>query len=320
MSAQVMVLAAGLGTRLWPLTDDRAKPAVPFLGEPLVARLARHLGGCGFEHLVVNTHHKPDSVRAALEAPRAPLGVTVAFSHEVEILGTAGCLRHAIDNGRLDPSRPVVVVNGKLETNLDPARAVATHEAAGAAVTMLLMPNRARAAFREVKVEGGRVVGFGAGREPEGPAPLLFTGIHVLAPEVLATIPAGFSDTVRDVYPRFIEAGRVFAHVEERARWWEFSTLERYLGLHREAARAGLGPDVVLSAGAHIARGAEVAEAVLWEGATVAAGARVRRAVLGAGVHVTPGEVVEDAVVVRADRVQPSERGEPWGERVRVPL
>lgn len=315
-----MVLAAGLGTRLWPLTDDRAKPAVPFLGEPLVARLVRHLGRCGFPRVVVNTHHRPESVQDALRDAEVRLGVQVQISHEDEILGTAGCLRAALDRGLLDPTQPVVVVNGKLETDLDPSRALETHAREGAAVTMVLMPNPERAAFREVKVREGRVVGFGAGREPESAAPLLFTGIHVLAPEVLETIPAGFSDTVADVYPPFIEAGRVAAHVAEETRWWEFSTLERYLGLHEEAARRGLGPRVVLGPRAAVAPEADVDAAVLWEDAKVAAGARVRRAVLGAGVEIRSGEVVEDAVVVRLDRVLEPERGQVWGDRLQVSL
>lgn len=319
-----MVLAAGLGTRLWPLTEDRAKPAVPFLGAPLVARLCAHLARVGFERVVVNTHHRPESVRAALADAKARLGIEVALSHEDEILGTAGAVERALARGLLDPDRPLLVVNGKLETDLDPRPALAAHAAADAAVTMVLLENRAREAFREVKVVGDRVVGFGHGRTPESEAPLLFTGIHVLAPEVLRAIAPGFSDTVADVYPPFIEAGRVLAHVARGARWWEFSTLARYLDLHIEAHRLGLGPDVVTSPGAAVAPGADVREAVLWEDARVEAGAVVRRAVLGAGVNVAAGEVVEDAVVVLASHVQgPSaagERGEPWGERIRVPI
>ena len=315
-----MVLAAGLGTRLWPLTDDRAKPAVPFLGAPLVARLCAHLGRVGFERVVVNTHHRPESVQAALQDAPARLGIEVAFSPEAEILGTAGALHHALARRLLAPDRPVLVVNGKLETDLDPRPALALHAATGAAVTMVLLPNPAREAFREVLVVGDRVVGFGAGRAPESAAPLLFTGIHVLAPEVLRAIPAGFSDTVADVYPALIEARRVVAHVAAGGRWWEFSTLARYLDLHLEAHRLGLGPDVVCSAGAVVAPGADVAQAVLWEGARVEAGARVRRAVLGADVTIHPGESVLDEVVVRADRVQSPERGQRWGDRIRVPI
>lgn len=315
-----MILAAGLGTRLWPLTDDRAKPAVPFLGEPLISRLVRHLGGCGFDDIVVNTHHRADSVQLALQDARARLGAKVRFSHETEILGTAGGIRQALDLGLLEPDRPVVVVNGKLETDLDPRGALATHAATKAAVTMVLMPNRKRAAFREVIVENDRVVGFGQGRQPEGPNPLLFTGMHVLGPEALAMIPRGFSDTVADIYPPFIDARRIAAHIETKARWWEFSTLERYMDLHRQAHELGLGPSVILSPGAHIEPGADVQASILWEGAQVASGASVRGCVLGAGVSIKTGEHVSDAVIVRADAVTEPSRGITWGDRLRVPI
>lgn len=320
MPTQVMILAAGLGTRLWPLTDDRAKPAVPFLGEPLIARLVRHLARCGVERVVINTHHKAESVQDALRHVRAELDLQVAFSHEATILGTAGGLGLAMDRGLLDPEQPVVVVNGKLETDIDPRAALATHQATGAAVTMVLMPNPSRAAFREVMVRDGRVVGFGRGREPESEAPLLFTGIHVIGPEALARIPRRFSDTVADVYPEFIEAGRVAAHIEAEARWWEFSTLERYLSLHRQAHRLGLAPDVVCSAGAVVHPGADVQHAVLWEGAQVQAGARVHNAIIGANVSIEAGEEVHDAVVVQASGVHEVVRGRPFGQRLLVPM
>jgi len=226
-----MLLAAGLGTRLDPLTRLRAKPAVPFLGQPLIRRLATQLGFA--ERIVVNLHHMPDTVRAALH------DLPVAFSPETELLGTAGGLGQALARGLLDADAPVLVVNGKLHTDL-PFRALwEAHHATDAAVTMALFENQAREAFREVQVVDGRVVGFEDGRTPVSERPLAFTGVQVLAPQVLRRLRPVFSDTVRDVFPPLIEAGRVAAWVSH-ARWWEFSTCERYLGLHLRARRMGL--------------------------------------------------------------------------------
>ena len=64
---RAMILAAGYGTRLWPLTIDRAKPAIPFMGRPLVGYVAEYLARYGFRDIVVNLHHRPESVRAALD-------------------------------------------------------------------------------------------------------------------------------------------------------------------------------------------------------------------------------------------------------------
>ncbi len=317
MDLQALVLAAGLGTRLWPLTADRAKPAVPFLGQPLVRGVARWMAGHGLSRIVVNTHHQAESVRDAL----AELdGLRVDFSHEPEVLGTAGAIGAARDRGLLSADRPLLIVNGKLSTDLDLGAAAEHHRRSGAAVTMVLRPNPRREAFREVKVQAGHVVGFGEGRVPESAAPLLFTGVHILAPEVVAACPATFSDTIRDVYPALIEAGRVAAHVDASPRWWEFSTLERYLELHLEAARLGLGPEVSAARDVQLAADAEIRRSVLWEGTRVGAGARLDRVVLGAGVEIAAGSTLSDVVVVRLDRVGVVERGAVHGSNVHVPL
>ncbi|MCK6552035.1 NDP-sugar synthase [Myxococcota bacterium] len=300
-----MLLAAGLGTRLWPLTSDRAKPAVPFLGKPLVAWCAELALRHGFDHLVVNTHHLPASIHEALAplAARAGRGFELSFSHEEEILGTAGGLAKALADGKLRADEPVLVLNAKLFTDLDLGRVMAAHRASGAAVSMVLRPNVEREHFREVLVDGDRVTGFGKGRVPEGPAPLLFTGIHVLEPDVVRSIPLTFSDTVADTYPPLIEARRVAAHVAPEGRWWELSTLERYVGLHHRAAAEGIGPAVACSAGAVIDPGASVEGSVLWEEARVERGARVVGSVLGRGVVIPAGAEIVRSVVMRRDHV-----------------
>lgn len=296
-----MVLAAGLGTRLWPLTADRAKPAVPFLGRPLVAGIVDLLGRHGVERAVVNTHHRPESIHRALEAPAGGAGgVRIAFSHEPAILGTAGALAKAREDRALDRDDTTLVINAKLFTDIDLSIAIRAHCASGAAVTMVLRPNFEREHFREVIVRSDRVVGFGEGRAPKGESPLLFTGIHLIEPEVLAGIPLRECDTVSDIYPPLIEAGRVAAHLDQ-GRWWEFSTLERYLELHQRAYEEGLGPAVSCSSGASVDPAARVTRSVLWEGAEVRAGAEVDNAVLGAGVIVAEGERIRDAVIVRRD-------------------
>lgn len=314
---QAIVLAAGFGTRLWPLTADRAKPAVPFLGKPLVRHMVEHLRAHGIGRVVVNTHYRPESVAEALD------GLDVACSHEDEILGTAGALALARDRGLLDPNEPVLIANGKLFTDLDVGRLAAAHESSGAAVTMALRTNAAREHFREVLVEDDRIVGFGEGRIPAGERPLAFTGLHVVSPRVLARTEARFSDTIRDVYPSFIEGGEVRSVLLDDGRWWELSTLERYHQLHVRAATEGLAPDVSKSATATIEAGADVERAVLWEGARVESGATVRDAVLGANVVVRSKEVVTGAVLVHRSVLEPdgeAPRGASDGDRWRVPL
>lgn len=291
---QAMLLAAGLGTRLHPLTADRAKPAVPFLGKPLIFGLTELLAQHGITRAVANTHHLPESVHAALKG--AP--IEVALSHETEILGTAGALAAARDRGLLDPDQSTLIINAKLYTDLDLSAFAKTHERSNAKVSMLLRPNVNKEVFREVLVEGDRVIGLGPGRRPTGDHPLLFTGIHIIAPEVLRGIPNRTCDTVADIYPPLIEARQVAAHVEPAGRWWEFSTLERYLDLHLRMQSVSLSP------GAAIDPGADVERSVLWEHARVEAGATVKDSILGAGVVIGRGEVVEREAIVAGLRVK----------------
>ncbi len=276
-----MVLAAGLGTRLGPLTADRAKPAVPFLGTPVVRTLVAQLADVGCHPIVVNLHYMPDSVRGALN------GLPVKFSMETDILGTAGGIGQALASGLLSRDEPLLVANGKISTDIDVRILGEHHRAAGADATMTLVPNRKREAFREVFVAGDRVTGFGRTREPESSEPLSFTGIQVLSPRVLADLRPVSSDTVRDVFPPLIERGTVAAFVTE-ARWWEFSTPERYLGLHLAARRRGWTDDELPRAG--------IRETVVWDGACIAAGARLERCIVVSGVTVGAGTVADHRI------------------------
>ena len=141
---KAMILAAGFGTRLFPLTIDRTKPAIPFLGKPLVGYVAEYLASFGIKDVVVNLHHQPDSVISAL-GDGSDFGVHIEYSREEpKIMGTAG----ALDNARewLEDDT-FLVVNGKIITDIDIAAAVQTHKNSGAIATMVLKPNAKREQF-----------------------------------------------------------------------------------------------------------------------------------------------------------------------------
>jgi NDP-sugar pyrophosphorylase family protein len=312
-----MILAAGYGTRLWPLTIDRAKPAIPFMGRPLVGYVAEYLAGHGFRDIVVNLHHQSESIRAAL-GDGSRFGVRFHYVEEPIILGTSGALDNARD---LLEGDTFVVINGKLATDIDLGAALETHKRTQALATLVLKPNPRRERYSIVHARDGLVKGFGgfpssvsdnvsgekekAIEESSGEeVPLMFTGIQVFDPRVFGLIPRRvFSHSVTDVFIPAIERGeRVAAHVAEGS-WYELSTVRRYLEtsitlMSRE------GRDVELGTNALIENGADVRESVLWENAHVAEGARVHRAVLGAGVRVESGETFENVAVVRADLVR----------------
>jgi NDP-sugar pyrophosphorylase family protein len=329
---RAMILAAGYGTRLWPLTLDRAKPALPFMGRPLVGYVAEYLARFGCDEIIVNLHHRPESVRAALGDGSA-FGVRLSYINEPEILGTSG----AIDNARAYlEGDTFIVVNGKIATDLDLRAALETHRRERALATLVLRPNVERERYTVVEVEGNAIKKFGgypfasyasaAFESSVESAPLMFTGIQILEPRIFDYIPRGvFSHSVTDVYiPAMLRGERIAAHVAH-GMWHELSTIQRYLHISLSLLKQQ-GRDVQLDAHAHVEAGAEVRDALLWENAHVEAGARVSRAILGAGVRIRRGEIIEDAAVVRAALVAGEERpekalpGEVRGDNFVVPL
>ena len=117
---KAMILAAGFGTRLFPLTIDRTKPAIPFLGKPLVGYVAEYVARFGFKEFIVNLHHQPESVREAL-GDGSEFGVHITYTlEEPNILGTAGALDNAKD---LLKDEPFLIVNGKIISDIDIAAA-----------------------------------------------------------------------------------------------------------------------------------------------------------------------------------------------------
>jgi NDP-sugar pyrophosphorylase family protein len=323
---KAMILAAGYGERLWPLTCDRTKPALPVLGKPLVGYVAEYLAKYGIEDVIVNLHHQPGSVRQAL-GDGSDFGVRLEYVHEPVILGTSG----ALDNARqLLQDDTFVVVNGKLITDLDLRAALETHRRTKALATLVLLRNSKYERFSVVETLNGLVKNF-AGMpssklNPNAEPPLMFTGIHILEPRIFEYIPPGvFSDSVTNVYlPAIAKGERIAAHVAE-GMWYELSTLNRYLDISLALLKRR-GMDLYSGRNPSIDQGADVHDAVLWDDVKIEKGAQVRRAVLGDGVRILSGERIEDAVVVRAELVSGTKppakalKGHVDGDNFVVPL
>src|SRR5690606_28904910 len=153
-----LVLTAGLGTRLRPLTDVRAKPALPVGEEALVCRVLRQLAAQGVRHAVLNLYHLPATIAAEVGDGRQ-LGLSVRYAWEHPgPLGSAGSIRHMLP---LVSDERLLVVNGDTLCDL-PVQALAeAHAASGALVTMGLMPHPAPEKYNGVVLdEGGAVTGF----------------------------------------------------------------------------------------------------------------------------------------------------------------
>lgn len=328
-----MILAAGFGTRLFPLTIDRTKPAIPFLGKPLVGYVAEYVAGFGFKDVVVNLHHQPESVKKAL-GNGEEYGVTIHYTEETpKILGTAG----ALDNARhLLEDDTFLIANGKIITDIDISAAIETHKNSGAIATMVLKPNVKREKFTEVYVKDGFLKGFGDFAHPFTAeeirdttgalsAPLMFTGIHILEPRVFEYIPRGvYSDIVPTFYnPALANGEKIAVHITD-ANWFELSTIPRYLDISLAMMN---GASVCAGKNCIVSGRATVKDSVMWDNVSIGDDAQLYRTIIADGVKIEAGEHFENAAIVCADMVRNCEeipekalKGYIQGENYIVPL
>jgi mannose-1-phosphate guanylyltransferase len=287
-----MVFCAGLGTRLRPLTDQLPKPACPMLDRPLCWYNLALLAGVGVRDVVINTHTLPEQMVRAARAGAERLGLSIEISHEPELLGTGGGLKNA---ERWLGGETFLLLNGDILFDADLAAAIAAHRSAGAAATMVVRAMPPGAPYRPVHVDAGsRVVRIaGNAPAPPGTSPRLFTGVHVLEPEIFAQISAGPSDLHQAGYGPWLSKGaQVLAHTDEGA-WSDIGTPARYLEANlgllsgefpakRFAALGGFPTgqdrsyvgegakiegeaiDSIIGAGASVPRSASVHRSVVW--------------------------------------------------------
>ena len=303
---KTMILAAGFGTRLWPLTIGRTKPAVPFLNRPLIGFTIDYLKRHGVDEILINLHHEPDSVRAQIgDGSRFGARITYAVE-QPDILGTSGALDNVRDQLEGDT---FLVVNGKIITDIDLGAALKTHRERNALATLVLRANPKHERFSEIHLTGdGSIERFGEFpqtsdlRPQTSDPPLMFTGIHILEPAIFDYIPRGVaSDSVKDVYPKAMADGRaVIGHVAEASSsWHELSTLERYWAISAEFMRRD-GQSLVMDEGCAIDPTATVSDSVLWKRVRVEAGATLTDCVVGDDVTIPAHANFSRAVIVRA--------------------
>ena len=316
-----MVLAAGLGTRMRPLTLLAAKPALPVMNRPLLHWTLDLLARSGVTEAMVNLHYLPDSVRAAVGDGRA-FGLRVAYSMEPKILGTGGGPRKVRD---FFGEEPFILVNGDMVFDFDLRGLVRRHVEAGARATLALRPNPDIRRYPPVRTDRrGRVTSLpGLRRRARGTASL-FTGIHVLDPRILDRLSPGPSDTVRDLYAPLVAEGETVLGVRVKGAWFDIGSPALYLASHRALLKAGFAgaakgvlvhPAARIDPGARVSgsvigpgcvveRGARVAGSVLWDDVVVGEGADVRDSVLATGTRARAGDRYRNAVAVRRGRRQ----------------
>jgi NDP-sugar pyrophosphorylase family protein len=227
MIRRAMVLAAGRGTRLAPLTDRLPKPLMPVAGTPLLARILEFLRAGGIEEVVINLHHLGHLIEQEI-GDGARFGLRVRYSWEPQILDTGGGIKQAEP---LLAGEPFVVANGDSLLELSLREVVEFHRARGGLATIVLRPAPDAARWGVIELEADdrvrRVVGLPPGPVDASLRAFMFPGLHVFEPEVFRYMDAGASfGVIRETYPRLLRAGeRVHGFVTE-ARWITIDTPE----------------------------------------------------------------------------------------------
>ena len=202
-----MILAAGFGTRLRPLTDRTPKPLLQVGGKPLIAYALALLRAAGIREVIINLHHRGELIRAAL-GDGSGYGVSLTYSEEDPILDTGGAIKRAqafLEGGRF------VVLNSDIICDLDLRDVIAWHGARGAVATMVLRPDREAARYGVIEIDAeARIRRFlGTPAAVDGPlTALMFAGVHVFEPTVFAHMDSGRFGINTTTYPRLLAADR----------------------------------------------------------------------------------------------------------------
>jgi mannose-1-phosphate guanylyltransferase len=237
---QALVLAAGLGTRLRPLTDVCAKPALPVAGQPLIRRIVRWLAAHDVNDLVVNLHYLPHTVTAVL-GDGSDLSARIRYSWEQpRILGSAGGPRYALD---IIGDDRFIIVNGDTLTDLNVGALVDAHRRSDALVTLALVPNREPERYGGVIMKGdGTVTGFAARGAAAG-GTFHFIGVQMVHAQAFRELPPGQpAQSIGGLYDRLIEArpGSVRGLVSDAA-FWDIGTPEDYAKTSAELSKREKG-------------------------------------------------------------------------------
>jgi mannose-1-phosphate guanylyltransferase len=321
LRVRALVLAAGLGTRLRPLTGDTPKPLLPVLGQPILGYTLRRLAAAGCEAAAINLHHRGEQIRRALGDDFS--GLPLTWSDEPRLLGTLGALQPLASF--FAAADLVLIVNGDSLCRWPLGELVRRHGESGARATLLLAARADPGDFGGgVAIDrAGSLVSLRPGAANPEAAPgtrrRVFAGAHVLSRGLLERIAASQpplpADIVRDLYePLLAEEPGCLAILTTGRRWHDLGTPRRYLAATLDWARAAAGgrwisPAAEVSplasvrrasveAGCRVDAAAIVEDSVLLPGAAVGAGCEVRGSILGPGAELAAGNHVTDQLVV----------------------
>jgi mannose-1-phosphate guanylyltransferase/mannose-1-phosphate guanylyltransferase/phosphomannomutase len=337
-----MILAAGLGTRLRPLTYLMPKPMAPVLNRPVMEHIARLLAGHGFTNVIANLSYLPEQIRDQF-GDGSEFGIELSYSEEPEPLGTAGGVGKVRDF--LAQSESFLIISGDALTDIDLAAMREAHEAHDGVATLVVKRVKDTSEYGVIVTGAdGRIQGFQEKPDPaEALSDLANCGIYMFRAEIFEYFPPpghrspagdddqpeGFVDWALDVFPALLENDVPFYSHEIDAYWNDIGSIGEYVQGNFDALEGKLAvkghtevadgvyadegsdldavkvkPPVLIGAGAEVGVGADLhGPVVVGDGAEIGAGAMVRDAVLLPGTRLAPGTMVVGGVHgIAADR------------------
>jgi mannose-1-phosphate guanylyltransferase/mannose-1-phosphate guanylyltransferase/phosphomannomutase len=327
-----MVLAAGLGTRLRPITFDRPKPMVPVLNRPVMEHILRLLAGHGFEETIANLHWFPDQITEYFGDGSA-CGVSLTYSHEEALLGTSGGVRNVAEF----LGDEFLIISGDALTDIDLAAMRAYHESHDGIATLATKRVEDTTQFGVAITDSdGRIGGFQEKPQPsEALSDLANCGIYMFRKEIFDFFPApgtskaakpgdpdGFADWAMDVFPKLLAEDVPFYSHEIDAYWNDIGNLtelrestydalngavqvervgemlDGYRSGEREEGEPDLDGPVLLGPDCEIADDVRIdGPAVIGEGARIGAGSRLRDVIVLPGAALPERSILIGAIL-----------------------
>ena len=324
---KAVALAAGRGTRLYPLTGEIPKPMAPVADTPIIEHIFGLLAEHGVDEVHVNVHYLADALLEAYGEESQRDGMKVNLNREEELLGTAGGVKRLADHFE----DTFVVVSGDALTDIDIEALVAFHREKGALATIALRRVYDTSEFGVVEIdEDSGIMGFQEKPNPEEAiSTLANTGIYVLEPRALEYIPEDtFFDFAKDVFPKFLEHGERFVGYQGDFYWSDIGTLEAYrqaqydvlsgkvkvripgekrgesfwVGKYAQIhPAANIEGHVLVGRDAVVGRGVTLSgDVTVGSGCWVRPDATIKRSILLPGASVGDGAYIEDCIIGHA--------------------
>jgi len=329
---KAMVLAAGFGTRLQPLTHVLPKPMFPVLGRPLLSHTFDILESANITDVVVNVHHLPDSIINYFEKQKSH-NLNLHFSREEKILGTAGGIKKMesfLDGG------PFILINSDIITDIKLDKVIAFHKKNKSKLTLVVRQDTSPKQYDSIEIcKDGRIVHFVGSssiNKPENTTRVMFTGIQIIEPEIFQRIPEGqFCGTTEHIFPQMIQDEVPVYGYLHKGYWKDMGNRENYLQVNSDALdervslkgvppnkfnssliippalvdrncqiaeNSRIGPYTVIGPNCNIKSDAIIENSILWEGVTIGAGSTVKGSVIAKNRTIGDGKNIKDESVV----------------------